>query len=243
MRPAQPWRFEPTLRFLAALPIALAVAGLTMELVARGLGETGPPATRPAWLLATGTGLVHLAAVALLFPLLAAHRMTWRDAFGFGQRGWLRMAATATILTLPALAMAWVLHLASGWLLDRFHVAHDTQAAVDAVRNASRPWELGLLFLFAAGTAPAIEELLFRGILWPLVRHRGWRFGGGVAVSLLFALIHFNLAALLPLAALGLFWTWLYEWTDDLAAPMLSHALFNGANFVWIAFSTPAATS
>lgn len=240
MRPAQPWRLEPTLRFLAALPLGLAAAGLAVEMVARGLGVGGPPAARPAWLLAAGTGIVHAVALVLLVPFLRAHQLGWRSAFGIGAGGWRRPLVQAAILTLPAMLVAWALHQASGWVLDQFHVAHDAQAAVNAVRNASRPWELGLLFVFASITAPLVEELLFRGVLWPIARDRGFRITGGLAVSLLFALIHFNAAALLPLTALGLFWTWLYERTDDLSAPILSHALFNATNFAWIAFLAPA---
>lgn len=243
MRPATPWRLEPTLRFLAMLPLGLAVSGLAIELVARalgpGAGAAAPATDRPAWLLAAGTGLVHIVTVALLLPLLRAHGLGWREAFGFGTgRGW-RTAGLAIILTVPAMAAAWGLHQGSGWILERLHLHHDAQAAVEAVRGASRPWELALLFLFAGLTAPVVEELLFRGILWPLARDRGWRVRGSVAVSLLFALIHFNAAALLPLTALGLFWIWLYERTGDLAAPIVSHAVFNAANFVWIAFLPP----
>lgn len=241
MRPAQPWRLEPTLRLLAALPLALAVAGMTLEMVARGLGAGGSPASRPAWLLAAGTGLVHGVALVLLVPFLRAHRLGWQSAFGFGAKGWFRTGLTAAALTVPAMVLAWLLHQASGWILDRLGIAHDAQAAVQAVRGASRPWELGLLFLFAAVTAPLVEELLFRGVLWPLARDRGWKVGGGLVVALLFALIHFNAAALLPLTVLGLFWTWLYERTGDLGAPVVSHALFNAANFAWIAFLAPAA--
>ena len=244
MRPAQPWRFEPTLRFLAVLPLSFALAALVIELLSRVLGETGPPASRPAWLLASGTGAVHLITLGLLVPLLRAHGLTWRAAFGFGERGWKRPLLIAATLTVPAMAGAWALHQGSGWILDQFHITHDTQTAVDAVRNASgRPWELVVLGFFTVGTAPVVEEILFRGILWPLARNRGWRRSGSLAVALLFALIHLNAAAFLPLAALGLFWIWLYEHTDDLLAPIVSHAVFNAVNFVWIAYyATQTAT-
>lgn len=237
MRPAAPWRLEPTLRLLTLLPLAIAVAGLVIEVGARGLGPPGDSsqAHRPAWLIAAGTGIMHAVTIGLMLPFVRAHGLTWREAFGFGADRGGRHLAMAAAWTLPALAAAWVLHQASGWVLDRWHIAHDNQTAVEAVRSASQPWELAVLFLFACVTAPAAEELLFRGVLWPLARHQGWRIRGAVAVSVLFALIHFNAAALLPLTALGLFWIWLYERTGNLAAPMLSHALFNAANFVWIA--------
>jgi membrane protease YdiL (CAAX protease family) len=60
-----------------------------------------------------------------------------------------------------------------------------------------------------------------------------------LGVSLLFSLIHLNAAALIPLWLLGIFWTWLYERTGDLTTCILSHALFNGTNFIWMILIEP----
>ncbi|MBL9127852.1 MAG: CPBP family intramembrane metalloprotease, partial [Verrucomicrobiales bacterium] len=101
--------------------------------------------------------------------------------------------------------------------------------------------ERSILLFFAAGTAPVFEELVFRGVLWPAARDRGFRVSGYLLVSAGFALIHGNVAAFVPLAGLGMFWTWLYEKTGDLSAPILSHALFNLTNFLWILSLPPDA--
>lgn len=234
MRPVRPWRLEPTLRFLALLPMTVAVAGLGLELAGRAVYGDLPANQRPAWLIAAGTGAIHILALVWLGPLLRAHSMTWSDAFGMFAPGWVGRVWVVAGLTVPAMVGAWILHQASGRLLDALSIAHDAQAAVDAVRSADRGWERGLLLGFAVVTAPLVEEVLFRGILWPFARDRGWQTAGALAVSAVFALIHANLAAFLPLFGLGLFWIWLYERTGDLSAPVLSHALFNGLNFVWI---------
>ncbi len=236
MRPLTPWRLEPTLRFLALLPLALAVGGLGVELLSRAI--LSAPGERPAWLLALGTGILHATALLLLVPLLRAHGMGWREAFGGFDRGLGRRWLLAAGLTLPALLAAWLLHQGSGWILDRLAIPQDNQMAVEAVRNAGRWWERGLLFTFAVISAPIAEEILFRGVLWPLVRETGWQRTGMLGVGLLFALIHLNAAALLPLWFLGCFWAWLYERTGDLTAPILSHGLFNATNFFWIVLSS-----
>ena len=62
-------------------------------------------------------------------------------------------------------------------------------------------------------------------------------------VSALFALIHVNLPTFVPLFALALALTWLYERTDNLLAPIIAHALFNAANFavlLWQIQHSPA---
>jgi membrane protease YdiL (CAAX protease family) len=223
------------------LPIVMTAAILATELIARATLGNSP--TRPAWLLAAGTGLIHVLTFALLIPLLDAHRFDWKDAFGLFRRGWIRNSLTAAALTLPALAVAWLLHQGSGWALDQFSVPHDQQAAVEAVRGADRWWERLMLFTFAAVTAPMAEEVVFRGILWPVARERGWSWRGALLIALAFAVIHANAAAFVPLTFLGLFWTWLYERSGDLSAPILSHGLFNAINFLSIVAAGPAASS
>jgi len=238
MRPAHPWRLEPTLRFLATLLFAFAASAFAIHALARVFGSD--PANPPAPLLATATGLFHAVGITALVPFLRAQDLGWRDGFGLGTLPWHRTLILAVGWTLPALAAAWGAHHVSVTLLEALGQAPDAQAAVDAVRSASRPWERCLLLLFAAGTAPIFEELVFRGVFWPALRDRGFRVLGCLVVSFLFALIHANLAAFLSLGLLGIFWTWLYEKTGDISAPILSHALFNATNFLWIVALPPS---
>ena len=236
---APTWRFVPTLRFLAFLPLSVAVGGLALEIGARALGMA-PGDTRPVWYLAVGTGVVHVFALALVAWLLRLHERSWPSLLGVDAPGWFRHCLFAVALTGPVLAGAWLAHQGSSWLLDLVHVAHDRQEAVNALRRADATWEHALMLVFAVGTAPLTEEVLFRGILWPWARDAGHPVAGALITALVFALIHANLAALLPLWLLGLFWIWLYERTRCLAAPILSHAIFNLVNFAWILLSPEA---
>ena len=223
---------EPTLRFFATLFLIFAASGLGIHALALATGTN--PSEPPAWQLATATGLFHLAGLGALVPFLRYHQTTWRGGFGLFSPPWFRKALYAVGWTVPALATAWGTHQLCVMLLERLGYPPNSQAAVDAVRQAACIWERLALLFFAAGTAPVFEELVFRGVLWPVFRDRGLRFAGAMSVSFLFALIHANVAAFVPLCILGLFWIWLYEKTQDLTAPMLSHALFNLTNFIWI---------
>lgn len=220
------------MRYFATLFFALAASGFAVHALARLSGAD--PTHPPAWQLASATGILHVAGILALIPLLRIHDSGWRDGFGLGTGGWPRTGIVALVLTLPAFAVVWGVHQSVSFVLDALGHPPDPQVAVDAVRTASNAWERGLLFLFAVGTAPVFEEFVFRGILWPMLRDRGFRVAGCLMASFVFALIHFNLAAFVPLWLLGIFWTWLYERTGDLAAPMLSHTLFNATNFIWI---------
>lgn len=235
------WPPDLVLRLLAGLPLALLASALVVEALAQAAGLGKSP--RPAWMMAAGTGVLHLATLAWVAILLRAHRTGWRGAFGIRTGPALRLLALTLGTSLPVFALVWVAHQGAGWLLQLLGRQPDAQAAVDALREAAHGWERGLLFVFAAITAPVAEETIFRGIFWPFARDQGWRLSGRLGVSLLFALIHFNLAALLPLCLLGLFWIWLYEKTGNLLAPILSHALFNTANFAWIVLGSGAGPS
>ena len=85
--------------------------------------------------------------------------------------------------------------------------------------------------------APVAEEFVFRGVLFPFVRQLGRPKLAWLGVSLLFALVHANVAAFLPLFVLALALTWLYEKTDNLLAPIAAHSLFNAANLVILSFA------
>jgi membrane protease YdiL (CAAX protease family) len=112
------------------------------------------------------------------------------------------------------------------------------------------------LIFFAVILAPAAEEFIFRGILYPFIKQLGFpsefmkltqteqcilypfikQLGypklSLIGVSLAFASIHGSLVVVLPLFVFALAQTWLYEKTDCLLAPMITHSVFNLANLV-----------
>jgi membrane protease YdiL (CAAX protease family) len=89
---------------------------------------------------------------------------------------------------------------------------------------------LGINWFLAAG----ISISFGLGALYPLLKQFSTAILSVICVSVLFALIHFDAATLLPLFVLALALTWLYEKTDNLLAPILVHALFNGTNLVML---------
>jgi membrane protease YdiL (CAAX protease family) len=84
--------------------------------------------------------------------------------------------------------------------------------------------------------APIVEEIIFRGVLYPAVKHYAGQRMALWGVSLLFALTHMNLTALIALTVLGIILTFLYETTRNLVAPIVAHSLFNAVNFAYMVF-------
>jgi membrane protease YdiL (CAAX protease family) len=89
---------------------------------------------------------------------------------------------------------------------------------------------LGIVLLIALVVVigPVVEEIVFRGALYPAIRART---GAGLAMVLsgvVFGLIHVDLLWLVvPTALLGIALAWLYETTRSLWVPILCHAVFN----------------
>lgn len=112
-------------------------------------------------------------------------------------------------------------------LLDRCGYSVNEQEMVDLFRNADDPALLGIMIVLAAVIAPVTEELVFRAGIFRYLRTRIPRSLAFVLPALLFAALHGNLAALVPLFALGIFFACAYERTGSIAVPMIAHALFN----------------
>ncbi len=112
-------------------------------------------------------------------------------------------------------------------ILEFFGHAASEQEMVDLFRNADDPALLGFMIFLAAVIAPVTEELIFRAGIFRYLRTRMPRALAFVLPSLLFAFLHGNVTALVPLFALGVFFAYAYDRTGNIAVPMIAHALFN----------------
>jgi membrane protease YdiL (CAAX protease family) len=173
----------------------------------------------------------------ILIPIfLRLHRVSWREAFGLSRPGWwksLLLAAGVMVFVLPLILL---LQDACVQLLTWLGHPPENQKAVDMFLNAKTPFARGYFIVFAVILAPVAEEFIFRGVLYPFIKERGWPLLALFSVNALFALIHFDLATFFPLFVLALVLTWLYEQTNSLLASITAHSLFNAGNVVLLVF-------
>lgn len=106
----------------------------------------------------------------------------------------------------------------------------EEQAAVQTMR-AAPDWSMRiLLILNACLVAPVVEELVFRGYFYGVMkRYTGAMFAAFVSAAI-FSVAHQSLLALLPLWGFALLLTLFYESTRCLWVPIGIHALFNAIN-------------
>ena len=233
MLSAKPWRPEVVIWFCAAQLISLCLGVAIVGLLQKaGFAAFQPPAGPGAVLL--GTLTFQGTAWVLISIFLRQHHMDWRDAFGFRGPRLNRVWFLAVLVVCAILPVAWLLQSASVHALIKIGWQPENEIAVMVLANAKAWWLRAYLGVFVAVIAPVAEEFIFRGTLYPLVKQRGRPRLAWLGVSFLFALIHWDAATFVPLFALALALTWLYEKTDNLLAPITAHALFNAANYVML---------
>lgn len=110
------------------------------------------------------------------------------------------------------------------WLLESFGFEPEPQAAEQAIALVD-PW---LVVLSIVILAPIAEEVFFRGVVFNAWLREGGRRWAFVGSSILFAIIHISVVALVPIFLLGLALAWIYQRTGNLLAPIAMHATVNG---------------
>lgn len=226
----KPWRAETVLLFLGAL-LACWSSGILAVGALHHAGIAGfkQPEDFGNVLVVT---LSFQGMTWVLIPFfLRMHHTRWRDAFGFSFKNILRALALALAVLVVILPVVLFLEGISEAVLEKAGWPVENQAPVKLVLDAKTLWPQVYLCVFAVVIAPVAEEFIFRGVLYPFVKQLGFPRLAWLGVSALFAFIHLDAARFMPLFALALALTWLYEFTDSLLAPIAAHSLFNAVNF------------
>ena len=229
------WRPDAVCRLFLGLFASLSLGMLFVHWL--HLGGTETAAANPTFsVFIVGAVSFHMMAFLLISFFLREHDTAWRSAFGFSTQHLERTLGLAVVSAVVVLPAAFVLIQTSAFCMQMLKMKPEAQQAVQLLQNSpSMPWLQKLGFgVVALGLAPVAEEMLFRGILYPAIKQVGFPRLAWWATSLFFAFIHFNGMTFVPLTVLAFILTWLYEKTDNLLAPILTHSLFNTANFVWL---------
>lgn len=143
---------------------------------------------------------------------------------------WLLWVSVGTLLATPL-----VLYL-SEWIrtvwLEPIFGDMKEQEVVDSMKNTSGfGLRIGLI-VSACIVAPIVEELVFRGYIYGVLKKFSNPLFAMIAAGALFAAVHLNLPALFPLWILAVFLTLSYELSGSLWVPIGIHAGFNTVSVV-----------
>lgn len=234
MLPERKWEVEPLLRFVAGVCVCLSIGTLATSAV---LPKAAFATQEGKFFLFVSNSIVlHGGTLLLVAVFLRAHGIGWREGFGFGSAGRVRTVGLALAGVVVALPVALLLQQLSALGMRSVSVQPEVQVVVQTLQETQTLQQRVFFAFVAILGAPVVEEIIFRGILYPAIKQRGWPKLALWGTSLLFALTHANTATFLPLTFLAMVLVYLYERTGNLLAPILTHSLFNAANYCALVF-------
>lgn len=94
-----------------------------------------------------------------------------------------------------------------------------------------------MVAVLAVATAPLVEEVVYRGVIYPAVERVGGKATGVAVATFIFALVHVpqywgSVAALTVIVSLSLVLTLLRAWTGSLLPCVATHLVYNGVQAV-----------
>jgi membrane protease YdiL (CAAX protease family) len=233
----KPWRLEGLVRFILCLLIGVAVAMITSGLVLHFTGVK--PGDQTPLALVLGTLSLDGAILVAVFIFLRLEHLSWADAFGFKTPGFWRALLWGVIVAVCFTPIGQEMNNLCAQALEWFHVDAQNEQAVETLQKAAPGFSRVYLIFFAVVIAPVAEETLFRGILYPTIKQGGFPRAALWGTSILFAAIHLNLSAFLPLVIFAALLAILYEKTNNLLACIIAHSIFNIAGVVLLYHYNP----
>lgn len=175
-------------------------------------------------------GLLFLAA-----RFLKEQGLSWREAFGIQWGQWPSLALPVILAAVAGWLCAYQLVKASAFFIREWTGQEpEPQSMIQLLRESPSIFQLLSIALIALVAAPIVEEILFRGVLYPALSQYWGRTAGILGNSIIFGVIHWHWGNLISLIFLGALWTLLYQRTRNLLAPIAAHFLFNLANFIHV---------
>jgi len=152
--------------------------------------------------------------------------MTFDEGFGL-EIGWANAGRLMAAVLVVVAAGLW-----GGWVMDRlsehFHLTSHWAEWFDADLVWATPSLTAVSLVEYVIFAPLFEELVFRGLLFAILR-RKFRFLPAALMSAgIFGVAHgYGLVGLLSVCWSGVLWAWIYEKTGSLLPGILAHAINN----------------
>jgi membrane protease YdiL (CAAX protease family) len=106
-----------------------------------------------------------------------------------------------------------------------FHIELESQEIMDMFLKGSWLAIIALTVLTVV-IAPVLEEFIFRHILYGGISKKIGKIAAAIISSLLFTLLHYNLAGVVAFFAVGIYNCYLYEKYGYRAA-VINHSIFN----------------
>ena len=150
--------------------------------------------------------------------------------------GWLQWRIQPVVSAIRQALSGWLMItpvvMLAGWLLVKvFGDPGGSNPLLELVLLSRDPLALILLSLTAVVLAPLFEEVIFRGVLLPVLARRVGFTAGALLNGLLFAMAHISIGELIPLTVLGTGLALVRLRSGRLLPCVLMHAVWNAVTF------------
>src|SRR5688572_26644551 len=232
----KPWRADALILLFAGLMLSAAMGALLVQALPK-LFPQAANADQTFLKFIVGTLSVQCAALILIHQFFRWHNASWRDVLLSRGRSLLKVFGLGVLVGVVVLPLALLLlNVVSLELTKVMELPAEKQTAVTVIEKTVDARQRIWFGLAAILLAPLVEELLFRGIMYPYLKQRLRPIWAVLITSMVFAAIHVNVMIFIPLVFLGMVLTWLYERTDSLLAPIATHMVFNASNFLMLVY-------
>jgi membrane protease YdiL (CAAX protease family) len=252
-RPSSGWNYDGNVDVRPFITVdAIVVAALSILLLGglqnfiAGL-DSGPAEAVPAMELRVDSLFISIVGQLmicglLLFYLRGLRNLNPVELFGFRRLSAKKVLEYSLLFMIPTIIV--VLGVSAGvqqWL-QSFWPSLSSQESVEAFRRSTDPIAKGMLVIAAVIVAPLVEETIFRGFIYGVIKRFTDKYFAAICSSIIFAVVHLHIGSLIPLTVLAILLCVAYEWTGSLTVPMAMHGLFNATNVALMIFY-PEATN
>ena len=159
----------------------------------------------------------------LLFTVPVWYLGIWKNHGTWADMGLRKFRPSSLAVGCGLMISSWVFNLGYGYFIGLFNL----QVQPDFAPLFDGTISPNLIFLGGAIVAPIVEEIIFRGFIFAGLKQRyGWMRSALIS-SALFAMIHFQPEAILPIFILGLIFSYLYHLSGSIWPAVIMHMSTN----------------
>lgn len=188
--------------------------------------------------------------ITIMYAFIARHYITermskkWSAAHGAGDTFRVQPARLSS-KTFGFIALATLLGWCIGQILAHTYYAIFGSRGFDTVSETFNSDNVILVLILAVLIAPISEEMLMRGVIYPMLRFRFSAYTACIVTACIFGLLHGNIVQFIVTIPLSILVAWVYELSRDVTYCALMHMLFNSTAMLipvgWIVKLNPVA--
>lgn len=171
--------------------------------------------------------LFHWTGFILVVVSLYVRRIPWSTAFGLRTRHAARDAGWGVLILLGVMPLILGYNIVAQMVMEWLGMEPSVQDVTRIISESAGGLTKAYFALLALGVAPAVEEIVFRGILLPAITRAAGVRVAIVVVSVLFGAVHGHWPSFVPLFMLSVALCLGYIYRGSLITSMAMHACFN----------------